>query len=196
VTVITLTFRPDGSFDLSQNLLRIPGAHYDELVTNIGYGRTLRDLQLGQRLYDGGELVERAQGSQLLTDLLYAKWTDPVLGCMGYFAGLDTGLIGADLLEAAARNLYHYFGDSADACVIHGLAFPEQRDQALSGLLDANALPLLARSAAELARYALERKFADHPVVELSRRVIPGQPWLMSWQPGLSGVASPQLATT
>lgn len=195
-TVIALTFRSDGSFDLSQNLLRIPGVHYDEPVTNIGYGRMLRDLQLGQRLYDGGELVERAPGSQLLTDLLYAKWTDPVLSCMGYFAGLDSGLIGEDLLKTSARNLRHYFGDIADARIIYGLAFPEDRERVLSALLDANEMPLLARSAAELARYARERGFADHPVVELSRRVIPGQPWLMSWQPGMSAAPSRQLATT
>ncbi len=192
VTVIALTFRPDGSFDLSQNLLRIPGAQYDELVTNIGYGRMLRDLQLGQRLYESGELVEHAgRGSQLLTDLIYAKWTDPVLSCMAYFAGSDSGLIEEDLLTAAARNLRDYFGDIVDARVIHGLAFTMEREQALSDVLDANELPVLARSAGELARYAQERGRDDRAVVTLSRRVIPGQPWLVSRQTGEARSSTP-----
>ncbi len=196
VTVIALTFRPDGSFDLSQNLLRIPGLHYDELVTNIPYGRMLRDLQLGQRLYESGELVESTGSSQLLTDLLYAKWTDPVLSCMAAFAWSDAGLPGEGLLAATARNLRRYFGDLADTRVIHGLAFPAEREQTLSDMLDTDELPVLARSAAELARYAQERSRDNHAVVALSRRVMPGQPWLMSWQTEASGTVAQQLATT
>jgi hypothetical protein len=196
VTVIALTFRPDGSFDLSQNLLRIPGLDYDELVTNISYGRMLRDLQLGQRLYESSELVERSGGSQLLTDLLYAKWTDPILSCMAAFAWSDGGLPSGDLLATTARNLRRYFGDLPDTRIVQALAFAAEREQTLSDMLNTGELPVLARSAAELARYAQERGRDNHPVVALSRRVMPGQPWLMSWQIQASGAAAQQMATT
>ena len=196
VTVIALTFRPDGSFDLSQNLLRIPGLDYDEPVTNISYGRMLRDLQLGQRLYDSSELVERSGGSRLLTDLLYAKWTDPILSCMAAFAWSDADLPSGDLLATTARNLRRYFGDLPDTRVVQVLAFAAEREQTLSDMLDTSELPVLARSAAELARYAQERGRDNHPVVALSRRVMQGQPWLMSWQVQASGTAAQQMATT
>ena len=184
VTVIALTFRPDGSFDMSQNLFPIPGLGYDKLATSIPYARMVRDLQLGQSLYESGELIERAGSSELLTDLLSAKMTDPVLSCMAAFAWSDTGQSGHDLLAATARNLRRYFGDLADAQVIQGLAFPTEREQSLSDALDTNDLPVLARSAAELARYAHERRRHDRAVVALSRRVRPGQSWLMNWQAG------------
>jgi uncharacterized caspase-like protein len=184
VTVIALTFRPDGSFDMSQNLFPIPGLGYDKLATRIPYARMVRDLQLGQSLYESGELIERAGSSELLTDLLSAKRTDPVLSCMAAFAWSDTGQSGHDLLAATARNLRRYFGDLADAQVIQGLAFPTEREQSLSDALDTNNLPVLARSAAELARYAHERRRHDRAVVALSRRIRPGQSWLMNWQAG------------
>jgi hypothetical protein len=98
-------------------------------------------------------------------------------------------LIEQGLLTDAARNLRRYFGDIADARVIHGLAFPAEREQALSDVLDADELPVLARSAAELTRYAQERGRADRAVVALSRRVIPGQPWLVSRQADEIGAA-------
>jgi hypothetical protein len=195
VTVVALTFRPDGSFDLSQNLLRIPGLDYDELVTNIPYGRMLRDLQLGQTLYKSGELADLTGGSQVLTDLLYAKWTDPIVSCMAYFAGSDVHLPSDDLLKTA-RNLHRYFNDLPDARIIHGIAFPADRDRAFSEMLDNDEFPVMGRSAAELARYAHERRRDSHAVVALSRRVMPGQPWLMNWQVDASGTAVRQLATT
>jgi len=195
VTVITLTLRPDGSSDLSQNLLPVPGADLDAAVPAIGYGRMLRDLQLGQRLYAGGELVERAPGSALLTDLLEARWTDPVVGCMSYFAVRDSGRSGPGTQESIARNLYRSFGDIADARVIHALAFPETRDQSLPGLLEADQLPLLTRSAAELTRLAREHGPARRPRAELNRQVVPGQPWFMSWQPDWDEVAFPLMVT-
>jgi len=194
-TVIALTLRADGSFDLSQNLLQIPGRRYNEndKVAKIPHARMLRGLQLGQRLYESGELVERAGSSGLLADLLHARRTDPVLSCMAYFAGSDSGLIGKNLLARTARNLRRYW-DIPDARVIYGLAFPAQRDQALSGVLDSNELPVLARSAAELARYAQERGSDDHAVVTLSRRVMPGQPWLVSWQAEQGGTTAQEPA--
>ena len=195
VTVVALTFRPDGSFDLSQNLLPIPALH-TELPTNISYARMVRDLQLGQSLYVSGELVKRAEGSELLTDLLSAKTTDPVLSCMAAFAWSDVGPSGADRLAATARNLRHHCGDLTDTRVIQGLAFPTERERILSDVLDSNELPLLARSAAELARHAHERRRDDRTVVALNRRIRPGQPWLMNWQAGDSRTPLSNLAAT
>lgn len=100
------------------------------------------------------------------------------------------------MLQAVAENLLHYFEDLPDSRVIHGLVFPARRDEMLLDLLDRDQRPVLARSAAELAGFALERGRDDHPVVALSRRVTPGQPWLMNWQADATGTAVRQLATT
>jgi hypothetical protein len=99
-------------------------------------------LILGQRLYESNELVERGVESasepplQVLDELLKAKWTDPVLGCMAYYAWDDAmrrRLPAAEgaaptYSKATARNLLAYFGDLPDARVIGAMAvLPEPR---------------------------------------------------------------------
>ena len=196
VTVITLTVRPDGSFDVTQSLFPIPGLGDDELAANIPYARMVRDLLVGQSIYQSGELIERAGTSQLLSDLLSAKRTDPLLSCMAAFAWSDLGQAGQDMLVTAARNLSRRFGDLADIQVIQGLAFPAERERHLSGVFDNNELPVLARSAAELARYARERGDPDRTVAALNRRIRPGQPWLVNLQAKDSGTPAQQPAAT
>jgi uncharacterized caspase-like protein len=182
-TVIAIAVRPDGGFDLSQNLLRLPGLQYDEPVPNVPYDRMLREVQLGQKLYQSNELANRG----LLTELFYGKWTDPILSCMAYFSSLDVGERGVQLaddwmLDLVADNLAHFFPDLPDAQVVQALQRRERLDDLLSRLLASGDLPVLARSAQELAARARELGYPDAPVVSASRRALTGQPWLMTWR--------------
>ena len=135
-TVIAMTFRPDGSIETSQNLLRLPGREYPDEPSSppYTYGRLLRAIQIGQKLYQSGELVKHATEYQffkddtfsLLRDAFYAKWVDPILGCMGYFAAehalseksTPSHAIDPGLPKEVAKNLQKYFSGLADTRII------------------------------------------------------------------------------
>jgi uncharacterized caspase-like protein len=190
-TVVTLTFRPDGSTDISQNILRLPGRsglYFNELVPDVPYARMVRELQLGQQLYRSGELLQSAVPSQisdLIRDLLYAKWTDPILSCMAFLAWqrhMESAPDGApyfdsDLLRRSATNLLNYFPSLPDTYVIYGLAFPDQRDNALHYLLGFESVPVLAESARILAQYAIDAGHGDANVVRFARHMSVRQIW-------------------
>jgi len=199
-TVVTLTVRPDGSFDVSQNLLRIPGLQYQEPVA-ISYTRMLRDLQLGQKLFAGGELYEHRHSAAEMMMLFYAKWTDPILSCMAYFALIDALEDGraqkheAGVLDVVASNLERYFHDLPDARIVYALQNPERAVALLSELIALEELPVLSRSATALERYAQGKA---PRLRELASRVVPGQPWLLTWSAGASAAAAERqlVATT
>jgi hypothetical protein len=198
-TVVSLAVRPDGSFDLGQNLLRLPGREYEEPVPYVSYGRLLRDLQLGQKLFAGGELADEGARPEALMDLFYAKWTDPVLSCMAFFATLDRleaegteagGLPEPWFLDEVATNLDRFFGDLPDSRVIHALRNPGEIPALLSELSARGAKPILLRSAVALAKWGVEHEHSDASIAEALRRAVPGQPWLMSWQPTTAGAGA------
>jgi len=192
-TVVTVTLRPDGTLDVTQNLLRMPGYMYGEPVPSVTYGRMLRDLQLGQRLYQNNELIERGSLSSpdttVIRELLQAKWTDPILGCMAYYAWGDAAERGLPAaqgvmptnLEVTAGNLEHYFPVLPDSPVIAALTFPHRRDKLISDLLDREVIPVLARSTRELARFARARGQDAHPIVQRAARLDPSTPWTLAW---------------
>ena len=201
VTVIGFAANPDGSLDTVQHLLRVPGREYPEPEPNIPYGRFLRELVLGQRLYESNELVERGavpeSQAQVMRDLLFAKWTDPVLGCMAYYAWNDAmrrGLPAAQGVaptntEITARNLLRYFGDLPDARVIGALAgLPEA--QALAQALQPGEVPVLARSLREAAHAGGS---AAEQLQRWAAQVAPESPWTLVWQATPAAAqASPQ----
>ncbi len=190
VTVVTATLRPDGDFHVGNNLFRLPGAVYDEPVPAVSYGRLLRELQVGQLLYAGAELVERGDVPEaaVIRDLLHARWTDPVLGCMAYYAWIDTepeltqaarGRV-LSYRVAAASNLLQYFAELPDARVIGARQLPQRRSELLSGLLERDEIPILARSVRELARMAREAGAVGAAVVARERRLPPASVWTLS----------------
>ena len=150
-------------------------------------------LILGQRLYESNELVERGVESasepplQVLDELLKAKWTDPVLGCMAYYAWDDAMRrrlpaaegVAPTYSERTARNLLAYFGDLPDARVIGALAeLPEA--PGLEDALRPGEVPVLARSLRVAAH-------AGGPGAEPLRRwaahVAPESPWSLIGRP-------------
>jgi caspase domain-containing protein len=193
VTVMGFAVNPDGSLDTVQHLLRVPGRQYPEPDPDIPYGRFLRELILGQRLYESNELVERnappasEPQTQLLRDLLFAKWTDPVLGCMAYYAWNDAvrrGLpaaqgVASSNTEITARNLLTYFSDLPDARVIGALA-QLPKAEGLAQALHPGEVPVLARSLREAARAGGS---AAEPLQRWAAQVAPESPWTLVWQP-------------
>ncbi|MDT5271383.1 MAG: Caspase domain [Acidobacteriota bacterium] len=194
VTVVNFTFRPDGSVDIGQNILRLPGRpelYADEKEPEVPYGRMVRELQLGQQLYRSGELIEQKFKGRLsgaLDNLLRAKWTDPVVSCMAYLAWRryaetqpeqsesNATEFNSALLEAAS-NLHKYFYGLPDSHLVFGLAFPEQQTIEFGYLLDMNRVPVLAESARILASYAEETGREDAAVVRVARRMSVRQSW-------------------
>lgn len=184
-TVVTILLHSDLGMSISQNLMRLPGRnelYQDEFMPNVSYGRLLREVQLGQQLYRSGELVSQAlspEGSDLMRELLYAKWSDPILSCMGFF-GLqrDSHHFSEPwLLEQTARNLNGLFGELPDSRVAYGLEFEEERDAVYAQLLTQDDVPVLAESARILARYA-ERHGGDAArVARIARRIPANEIW-------------------
>jgi hypothetical protein len=175
-TVIGVVLRPDGSFDVSNNILRIPGNKYDEPVPvrPDEEAKLVRALQIGQKLYSADELAAFREDPRLgknyvIRDGLLAKWLDPILGCMTYYAGRGDKRV-TWMLDEAAPNLRKYFGELADARLIaqlHGI-------EAKTGL--GGAIPVLAES----VRLAAKLGIRDSDVMaDLARRITPGQPWTL-----------------
>lgn len=190
-TVVTLAVRSDGLLDVTQNVLRFPGRTYDEPVPIIPYSRMLRELQVGKQLYASGELIERSNHANLmlLRDFLHAKWTDPVLGCMAYYAwwdaqeaGLPEALgVASSNLQITAHNLYHYFGGLLDAQIIAARELPALGEKLLPALVQTRNAPILARSAMELADLAVQLGHHQAPIIELARSLGPGAVWTLAW---------------
>jgi hypothetical protein len=186
-TVVSVRVHPDGSLDLAQNILPLPGIPSDMPVPQPTYGRMLRDLQLGQKLFQGGQLAEYVSSGPYdsLTDLFYAKWTDPILSCMAYFAlqpPIATDQPGASastgVLREMAHNLREYFGDLPDSRVIYAAVYHEPSQ--LDFLLERKEAPVLAASARALAAYAHKIGQETAPIVSVAHNAAIG-PWTASW---------------
>jgi len=133
------------------------------------------------------------EGDETATLLLYAKWTDPILGCMAYFTrlrGAETGQDGEQesaeplendwVMHDAARNLNHYFGELADARVIYGLANSDQQEAILTELVMRNRVPVLAEGARRLAAFAEAQGLANSLVAQVARRLPIDQVWTVT----------------
>ena len=185
VTAVTAILRPDGVLDVAENILRIPGRPYPEPIPDIPYSRFVRELQLGRKLYESGELVQAGDvGPGLLGELLHAKWTDPLMGCMAYFAWRDASE-GPDAapwaIQEAVGNLQRYFPDLPDSRTIAGMENPSERDSIYRELLERQQVPVLARSARVLAGFAVEIGAMDATVIRWVDSLRPGATWTAAW---------------
>jgi Caspase domain len=198
ITVIALSPTPDGRIDADLHLLRVPGRGYSgELTPWITYDRFVRDLALGQRLYGAGELVcvgadvlkEVGSDAEGLRELLRAKWTDPVLGCMAYLAWTQALTQGSPAAQEIAQyaaqsalNLKTYFSDLPDARVISALAGLDGSGP-VELAVESGELPVLAQTLRAVAG-------AGVPIArEWAATVAPESSWTLVWQ------ANPDAAT-
>ena len=187
-TIATVVARPDGSVDISQSILAFPGEP-DPIGPHAPYGRLVRTLQLGQLLYRSGDLIDyMLRGDDpLFRELMDAKWIDPVVTVMAFFAHRravaagtlnDPGDRTFQLAHTVADNLVRSFGSLPDSQVVYALTFPDERNRVLDRLLDANAVPILADAAVELAARAHETQ-RDAAVVAAVATMVPGQIWCL-----------------
>jgi hypothetical protein len=176
-TVLTARFTPEGRLEISQNLLRLPGVVYDEPDPGVAPGRMIRQLQLGQELYQSGELANPEftdHDLDLISGLFYAKWTDPILSCMAFFALSDAATVSrslggmvaaksmyAEMVPEVTKNLMRFFPDLPDSRIVHALGSGDT--SRLDAMLERRDVPVLTRSALALATYDAQRK---HPASE------------------------------
>jgi hypothetical protein len=190
ITVVGLVLSPDGGIEAIQHLLRVPGQLYPgELEPNVSYGRTIRELVLGQRLYESNELIARGAvpNAQVLRDLLFAKWTDPVLGCMAYYAwndAVERGLPEAQGVDPSntiitAQNLLAHFPDLPDARIIGAIANLPSAPPTVAAALAGDELPVLSRSLREVAA---DRSRARADLDLWASQVAPESPWTLVWR--------------
>jgi hypothetical protein len=116
---------------------------------------------------------------------------------MAYYAWIDAGRPdGVGDPQQVVDNLVEYFPDLPDTQVVYGLEREDKREQIFSELLDGHALPVLARTARELASYAEARGRTDDPIVSLTRRIAANQPWSLRWEAHSDKTPVRQVATT
>jgi hypothetical protein len=174
LTLIVFTRSAEGEVALYQYLplLMLEGG-YD--------ARTARDERTGARypMLQRSELVQRAYArgrldgtGQNARDLLYAKWFEPVAGCLGAHMTLQLEP-DSNLLRVAVGNLARYFGGLVDSHVLYAA-----RQEALGGGDPAAAyraaldvgLPLLDESLVRLQE-GIARHAIEHERVSLVQRV-------------------------
>jgi hypothetical protein len=187
VTSIALTVWPGGRLDASVSLFRLPiGSPWNPSRTDLPLGRISRALALADRLFRAGAKLDEAY-DQVLTEVAYAKWLDPVLGAIAFHAH-DTRIATAvdrDEVERLRQwreeirgNMSKYFGMLPDSRIIAALDEDSHaRRAALFRLLDDESLgqPVLTASLAHLARAAVDARREDHWAVDRFDRIAPGQ---------------------
>jgi hypothetical protein len=217
VTVVALNLHPDGRLDVTQSILRIPGVDYpNEYVRDTSPGRIVRDLMLGQQLYKSNELLTapRVWGkNDLLTELLYAKWTDPMVTTMALLAEHrrrhESATVRSDSpqegrleeweVAEAIKNLERVFSSVPDVRVVDAL-FNDPRHAARGELgpntdasyrsflgiirLVADAEIPVLQDAARALRSIVNDLGLSHPLLEETlRRARPGDVWTVRASP-------------
>lgn len=205
ITAVAVVLRPDGSFTLTQHLLRVPGERYDELVVTVPYTRLVRELQIAHELYASGELIRnaRATDSSVLESLLKAKWTDPIVSCMAIHSWIalqnandPEGLNAEWQIREAANNLIRYFGELPDSQVVYALVNPGDHDAIFSELLASGAIPLFAGHVHKLANFAKQHGI-DASIVDIASQLALHQVWALALTPdGVGLIAQQQLELT
>lgn len=152
---------------------------------DVAQAKLLRRLELLQRFYMSGRLDHAHDAAR---ELLYAKWREPIAGCLGGYLMLR--LDKPAELNIAAANMRNYFGELSDSHVLMAeYAGRVLRDdtwarQEFAAALE-RGLPLFADGAARLLE-GVKRYGIDHPRVATLQTVVvrrvPGLLWA-GWRP-------------
>jgi hypothetical protein len=184
VTAVALTLWPDGQINVSTCIFALPiGSSWDPNLRDFPVGRIARALALAAPMVAVGVDLEEVP-DQLIADVAYAKWVDPVLGALAFHARDQKrqGISGPGLLDAVCEtirgNMTTFFWALPDSRIIAALdPDPTTRRLHLSPLLDDAGLgqPVLTASLAALANAAIAAGRLDHWAVERLDRIPPGQ---------------------
>jgi len=147
---------------------------------------TIRRLELAQRFYLNGRLDQAYENAK---DLLYAKWVDPLAGCLGGYLLLRLGR--ARELSVFVQNMVNFYGQLSDSHVLRAeyeveLGHDAAARESLIHALERGA-PIFADGLVclrnRLAKYNLE----DHPnarlIMEVFDKRVPDLLWT-AWWPG------------
>lgn len=184
VTVLVAVAEDDGEVEVQQYML--PLRNSDQPYPAMASSNDIRRLDVAQRYYSSGELAENVE---MLSDLLYGKWVDPLLGCLaGYalvragqaerFAGYPEPHADPDRIEPSAmQNMLKFFGGLPDSHVLAALCEPERRDEHFANAARIG-LPVFAEGLRHLYAWYQERGEAfEHPVRVEPSALLPGSPW-------------------
>jgi len=175
-TLIVALWSPAGELDISQHFVP-PGMELGEMSRWQGY----------QQLYKSHELTH----TEVLRRL-YEGPVDPLLACMLAYSQSATQTFGEE--RSRERPPLSLLVDS----LVPGTVLPDSaialakldvlpREEVLESLLDLEAAPVLDRSLAELAAFAVATGHTDHPLVRRRRRVSSRQTWNLVQQPTGTG---------
>lgn len=120
----------------------------------------------------GVDLLQELSGVDSLQDLLWAKWEEPIAGCLGGYLMLRFGK--ANELETAVRNMSDFFGGLSDSHVLKAEYEASQgrndaADAAFRTALDCG-LPIFADGLTRLFD-GVQRYCIDHPGTALLSKV-------------------------
>jgi hypothetical protein len=190
VTSIALTMWSGGRLDASVSVFRLPiGSPWNPERADVSLGKIARALALADRLFRAGTELDQAY-DQVLCDVAYAKWIDPVLGALAFHAHDRRIAAALDRDDTAPlvylrqwrdeirRNMTNHFGMLPDSRIIAALDQDADASRAaLRRLLDDDSLgqPVLTASLAHLARAAIDARRENHWAVDRFDRIAPGQ---------------------
>ena len=168
-TVVTLSIGTAGEIDLSQMLVpRGVGGETGEVEL----------FQVCQGLYKTGDLLTAPVADPLVRAAEEGS-LDPILGCMALHsaAAADEAQDSDQLFLSYVKEQLKVVADLPDARVALAASGAGDREELLEPLLANGIEPLLDRSAAVLAAYAVETGRRKHPLVARRRLVAPGDAW-------------------
>ena len=193
VSVLTATTWPDGRLDLTVGIFSLPlGLSWPQPWggrADFPVGRLTRALALVTPLFRAGSDLS-AVSDQLLNEIAWSKWLDPVLGAIAFHAcqgqidarAQELGLPAVENLKSMRNtiqtNMARFFPQLPDSQIIAAIHDdPEQTKRQMSLLLDDAFLcqPVLSATLAVLARAADDASRRDHWSLDRFERVRPGQ---------------------
>jgi hypothetical protein len=145
----------------------------------------VRRLDLAQRFYLSGRLDYAYETAQ---QLLYAKWIDPLAGCLGCYLMLSLGKVGD--LDVAANNMVKYYGDLCDSHILKAEFEASKGNTEVARGSIVKALDLgvpvfaegLTRVYAALQKYELQGHKRARLLSEIATKRVRGLLWT-AWTP-------------
>jgi uncharacterized caspase-like protein len=188
VALIVLTREPAGEFSLHEYSVLLESTPRLEPLSQPGVPTQLtldpefrsarfpiiRRLELMQRFLARGQWSPSAPD---IDDLLEAKWTDPVAGCLGGYLLVRQGRLSE--VGRTATNLCEWFGGLSDAWVLRALALEFEGkladcDRTITRAVE-GGVPTMADGVRHLSGliFRREKGSAHKPLLKLAKRIAP-----------------------
>ena len=197
VTVLVAVAEDNGEVAVQQYLLPLRWRVHPPMDYFIDRPSNIQRLEIAQRYYANGHQIPDGD----LSDLLYGKWLDPLLGCLAGYSLIRTGnqarFIGQIIpgqppdvpQPSALHNMLRFFDGLPDSHILAGLCEPERsqrRSEYYTHALE-RGLPVFAEGFWALHTWYKETNAELPPaLVEPSKGLLPASPWTAWVSPGTS----------